>query len=124
MNSTQLNLLITLKNTACAGKELLVIEYNIDCLKILSFLYAQGLIQSFCVTLNKIEISLRFYNGLIKLQQLKLVSKNSYFKYLNHKMLCKLPSDKYLIAFSTDKGYLNLSNCKFKNIGGKILFIC
>lgn len=124
MNSTQLNLLITLKNTASVGKELLVIDYSTDFLRIISFLYVQGLIQSFCVRLNKIEINLRFYNGFSRLQQLKLLSKNSYFKYLNYKALCKLPSDKYLIVFSTHKGYLSLSNCKFKNIGGKMLFIC
>lgn len=124
MNSTQLNLLISLKNTACAGKELLIVRNNIDYLKIISFLYTHGLIQSFCIILNKIEINLRSYNGVVKLKQLKLISKNSYFKYLKYKTLCKLPFDKYLIVFSTDKGYLSLSNCKFKNIGGKILFIC
>lgn len=124
MNAIQLNLLITLKNTACSGKEFLILKYNKEYLALLSFLYSQGVIQSFFVYEDKIEVRFRFYNGVTKLKQIKLISRNSFFKCLNYKILSKIPSTKYLFVFSTDKGFLSLSNCKFGGLGGKLLFIC
>jgi ribosomal protein S8 len=124
MNTAQINLLISLKNTACAGKESLNIKYNYRCLKLISFLYLEGLIQSFCVEDNKILIYLRFFSGTNKLKDLKLLYKKSYANSLTYKMISKIRCDKNLIIFSTDKGFLNLANCKSKRLGGKILFIC
>lgn len=124
MNIAQINLLITLKNTACIGKEFLTIKYNYSCLKLLSFLYLEGLIQSFSIENNNILIILRFFSGISKLKDLKLLYKKSYTNSLSYKTICKIKSDKNVIIFSTDKGFLNLVNCKTKKIGGKILFIC
>ena len=85
----------------------------------LSFLYLEGIIQSFFIEEEKITIILRFYEGLSRLRSLKLSSYKSSVKALSHKEICKIRADK-----TTDKGFLNLVSCKRKNIGGKILFVC
>jgi|APIni6443716594_1056825.scaffolds.fasta_scaffold1295205_1 ribosomal protein S8 len=124
MNFNQIKLLIDLKNRALIGKETLIINYNFSCLKLLSFLYLEGIIQSFFIEEEKITIILRFYEGLSRLRSLKLSSYKSSVKALSHKEICKIRADKTTIVFSTDKGFLNLVSCKRKNIGGKILFVC
>lgn len=123
MNFAQVNLLVHLKNAALVGKESLSIQYNYSCLKLLSFLYHEGLIQSFSIKDNIFFINLRFFNGINRLMNLKLLYKKSYANSFTYKMICKIKSDKNLIIFSTDKGLLNLINCKVKRVGGKALFI-
>ena len=123
MNFAQINLLIHLKNAALVGKESLDIKYNYSCLKLLSFLYYEGLIQSFSIKDNTLFINFRFFNGINRLMNLKLLYKKSYANSFTYKMICKIKSDKNLIIFSTDKGLLNLINCKVKRVGGKALFI-
>lgn len=123
MNFVQINLLIQLKNAALVGKEFLNLPYNYSCLKLLFFLYHEGLIQSFSIKDNNFFINLRFFNGINRLMNLKLLHKKSYANSFTYKMICKIKSDKNSIMFSTDKGLLNLINCKIKRVGGKILFV-
>lgn len=123
MNFAQINLLIHLKNAALVGKEFVIMHYNYSCLKLLSFLYQEGLIQSFSIKDNNFIINLRFFGGINRLTNLKLLYKKSYANSFTYKMICKIKNDRNSIIFSTDKGLLNLINCKVKRVGGKILFV-
>ena len=87
-------------------------------------MYIEGLILSFSIENDEIFIILRYFSGVNKLKDLKLTYKKSFVTSLSYKDICKIKSDKTFIIFSTDKGFLNLVNCKSKNIGGKILFTC
>jgi ribosomal protein S8 len=124
MNITQINLLISLKNTALAGKELLIVKYSYDCLKLISFLFLEGLIQSFFIEGDTIRILLRFLYGINKLMNLKILYRKSYKNSITYKMICKISRSSNLLIFSTDKGYLNATDCKIKRTGGKVLFLC
>ena len=124
MSFEQTNLLISLKNNAIRGKEILIIKYNFSCMKLLSFLYMEGLIQSFNREKNAIFIVLRFFLGECQLRDLKLIHKKSFVNSLTYNTLCKIRNDRTFIIFSTDKGFLSLINCKIRKTGGKLLFIC
>ena len=124
MNSFQIKLLISLKNTALRGKETLIVKYNSHYIKLLSFLYLEGLILSFSVENDEILIILRYFFGINKLKSLRLLYKKSHITGLSHKTICKIKSDTSFIIFSTDKGFLNIQDCKKKKKGGRIVFTC
>ena len=87
-------------------------------------MYEEGFLQSFHIQQNIIEISLRFFRGYNSLENLKIISKHSYKKYLKYTQISKIKFSKTIMALSTDIGVLNVQNCKINKIGGKVLFIC
>lgn len=124
MRALQLNLLTTIKNSARLGVESLFVKQNNSYLELILSLYVQGLIQSFYIMDQKVLINLRYCSGTNKFRDLKFISTVSYSHSLSYKNICRFRSDKHVILFSTDKGYLSSTDCKCQHLGGKLLFIC
>jgi ribosomal protein S8 len=123
MNRQQILLLLTLKNASSTGNTFVVCFFNNQNYNLVNFLYKEGLIQSF----NKRENSLLIYFRKISegclLSKLKLIFKPSFSMSLNYKNLSKISSRQRIIAVSTDKGILNINECKKIKIGGKPIFL-
>jgi ribosomal protein S8 len=131
MNINLINLLISLKNASLSKKEVVITPYNSLYIKLLKVLYTEGFIQSFSVnknnTVNKqklIVIKLRYsYNKPI-FTKLKFFSTPSKLNYFKVKDIYKLNEKRFVLFFSTTKGFLTGLECKKHGIGGKLLFIC
>ena len=98
-------------------------SFNVRLLPLIKFLYSEGVIESFSVKKNFLFIQLRLFNGSNPFKDLRIVSTISYEKFLTYNEISKITESKFLFILSTDKGFLNLSECKQRRIGGLLLFI-
>ncbi len=133
MNLHTIKILLTLKNASLANKEVVTIEYSSFAFDILTAFYKKGIIQSFFIikdyqskNINKltIQIYLRYSYNKPALTKLKFFSTPSKQKYLNYYNLIRLTYKKDIIFLSTNQGILTLDECKKKQIGGMLLFLC
>ena len=130
MNINLINLLSKLKNASFSKKEQISVVYNSLCLDVVRLLYKEGFIQSFFVKQTqfssgkklKIFITLRYFNNKSVFKNLKIFSKPSKINFLNTKDLAKVTNKKFILFLSTSQGLLTNTECKKKNIGGKLLF--
>lgn len=122
--------ILTLKNASAINREKLDVEYSKVREDMITFLYHEGFIQSFCFKQSKkngvrvISITLRSLFGKSLLENVQLISKPSLMKYMRLIDLCDISDRKIIIVFSTDKGFLTTLGCKKERVGGKLLFIC
>lgn len=122
--------ILTLKNASAINRERLDVEYSKVREDMITFLYNEGFIQSFCFRQSKkngvrvISITLRSLFGKSLLGNVQLISKPSLMKYMRLMDLCDISDRKIIIVFSTDKGFLTTLGCKKERVGGKLLFIC
>lgn len=122
--------ILTLKNASAINRERLDVEYSKVREDMITFLYNEGFIQSFCFRQSKkngvrvISITLRSLFGKSLLGNVQLISKPSLMKYMRLIDLCDISDRKIIIVFSTDKGFLTTLGCKKERVGGKLLFIC
>ena len=122
--------IVELKNASTNNKEELIVEYSKVREDMISLLYNQGFIQSFCFKQNKksgvkvIHITLRNLFGKSLFERAKLISKPSLMKYVRLIDICDISDRKVVLFFSTDRGFLTTLGCKEKKVGGKLLFIC
>jgi small subunit ribosomal protein S8 len=130
MNYHTLKALNKIKNASLLNKESVFLTYNSYILDILKSLYKEGFIQSYTILRNavgtedKILIYLRsFYNKII-LNKLIFISVPSNKKYLSAAKINHLPAKKNIYFFSTNFGVLTHLECKRKNTGGILLFLC
>lgn len=126
MNLFLINLLIKLKNASQIKKSQVKIQYNKISIKLLNLLYKEGIIQSFTTNITKshLIIHLRYFDNLDFFKHLKIISTNSYLKYVSYKELSKIMNQKFLIVLSTSLGFMTSFECQKLKLGGKILFIC
>ena len=130
MNISTIKLLLHLKNCSLSNKENVTINYSIKYFDILTLLYREGFIQSFCLkkgnSPNKyvFDIGLRYLNNKSVLSNLKIVSTPSLMRFVRLTSIYKLRHKKVIFFFSTNKGLLTHAECKQKKIGGKLFFIC
>ena len=123
-----INLLIALK-TASIQKQLTAnVAFSQTNYLVLKLLYNEGFIQSFSVKLGPkthyFSVSLRYSLNKSVLSNLRIISKPSLLRYLNYVDICKLSSNIFFAAVSTDKKFISLHDCKQYRLGGQILFIC
>ena len=123
MNSQYINFLTQLKNNAAIEATSIRFSFNVRLLPLIKFLYSEGVIESFSVKKNFLFIQLRLFNGSNPFKDLRIVSTISYEKFLTYNEISKITESKFLFILSTDKGFLNLSECKQRRIGGLLLFI-
>ena len=123
MNSQYINFLTQLKNNAAIETTSIRFSFNVRLLPLIKFLYSEGVIESFSVKKNFLFIQLRLFNGSNPFKDLRIVSTISYEKFLTYNEISKITESKFLFILSTDKGFLNLSECKQRRIGGLLLFI-
>ena len=122
--------ILTLKNASAINRERLNVEYSKVREDMITFLYNEGFIQSFCFRQSKkngvrvISITLRSLFGKSLLGNVQLISKPSLMKYMRLIDLCDISDRTIIIVFSTDKGFLTTLGCKKERVGGKLLFIC
>lgn len=122
--------ILKLKNASAIKKERLDVEYSKVREDMITFLYNEGFIQSFCFRQSKknnikvISITLRSLFGKSLLENIQLISKPSLMKYMRLMDICDISDRKIIIVFSTDKGFLTTLGCKKERVGGKLLFIC
>lgn len=122
--------ILKLKNASAIKKERLDVEYSKVREDMITFLYNEGFIQSFCFRQSKknnikvISITLRSLFGKSLLENIQLISKPSLMKYMRLIDICDISDRKIIIVFSTDKGFLTTLGCKKERVGGKLLFIC
>jgi ribosomal protein S8 len=124
MKQKQIELLIKIKNVALLGREKLSCVYDKKNLSIVEFLYKEGLLRTFFIEGREILIHLNVYDNRSPLKKIKIISKPSYKKYLSYRDISRIETRKSIVAVSTSKGVYNLTDCKKKKLGGKILYIC
>ena len=125
--SQSLKILITLKNASMARKEKVTIDKPTQSMcNIIALLYSEGLVQSFFVekSSNRLIIFLRYSFNKDVFRSLKLFSKSTTSSYFTYKDICKLSNKRFLLIFSTSKGFLTSLDCKNQHLGGKLCFIC
>jgi len=122
-------LIVHLKNASKINKTTTLVDFNKSNVLVLSLLYKEGLIQSFSlqkesINLTKISVTLRYSEGKNVLTGLKLISTPSLFRYYTYSELCFISNKFTFGALSTDKQILSLSDCKKFRVGGQFLFVC
>lgn len=125
MHLTLIKFFIALKNATILKKELVYCFYNKIFLKIIKFLYIEGLIKDFSLKKNRnqyqIIIILKYSYNVGSLASLKIVSKPSSSLFLSFNDICKFSEKKVIFLFSTSKGLLSSLECKKYKVGGKLL---
>ena len=131
MNSQLLYFLLKLKNAAIYKKEIVTITYKPNYLLFLNLLYSEGYIQSFSVVYDANEgkkiiiIYLRFYNNFFALSHLKLLSKQSCIRTVKYKQLsCNIYDVRKTFFITTSQGLKTQIECKQKQLGGSLVFMC
>jgi len=125
--STNLKILINLKNASMVRKEKIVLKNPTKfVISLLVILYNEGLIQSFIFNevASTATVFLRYsYNKNI-FKSLKIFSKSTTLSYFTYSDICKLSNKRFLSVFSTSKGFLTGLECKKQRLGGKLCFVC
>lgn len=124
MNQFIIKFLISLKNASFFKKEYISVKFSKSTFQIVESLYHEGFIQSYKIDGKNLNIVLRYFFNKSMLKDLRFVSTPSKHRYLNFKTISKLPSKKFTLFLSTNKGILTLSQCKLLKTGGKALFYC
>jgi len=124
MNNQYVSLLVQLKNYSLLDRTDVTIKYNRKVVDLLQFFYDNGLIQSFRVSKEGIDISIRYYRGQTPLSQLKWFSRLHFSNILSYAEICKIPFKGRTLCISTDLGLLTIEECKKYKVGGNILLIC
>jgi len=122
-----LKLLIALKNASLARKEKVIVQKPTKSIvNLLSILYTEGLVQSFLLneTTQELSISLRYSYNKDAFKNLKVFAKTTTLSYFNYNDICKLSNKRFLLVFSTNRGFLTSLECKKQHLGGKLCFIC
>lgn len=109
-----------------ARKEIVSIKPNNLLIELLALLYKEGFVQSFRINekTRDIDIFLRYpYNKDI-FKNLKIISTSSRFNYLKYSDICRLADKRFILIFSTNKGFFTGLDCKKFHLGGKLCFTC
>lgn len=124
MRLSLIRALVTIKNGCRLNKNKVSFRFSFAYFKILTILYHEGFIQSFRVDIPnlRIDVYLRFFYNKNVFNTIKFLSVPSHQKFISFFDLSKISTKKIFILLSTDKGLLNLSECKKQKIGGKLLF--
>lgn len=129
MNKNLITFLIRIKNTSLAKKKA-TIKFKAS--KMLtnyaSFLYKEGIIQSFFVAKkskkNILAVKIRHFENNAQVNNIKLLSVPSRIKTLTHFQLARANLKQKIIILSTPKGLMSHSDCLKKNLGGTAIFSC
>ena len=130
MNFCLVHLLNSIKNGQKAKKAYILLRKTTSQIIILNQLWKEGFILGYKFIFLKekqvyIKIFLKYYSFNLKpaINFVKIFSKPGGKKYCSVKDLWKLNSFLGTLYLSTNKGILNLSDCKKHNLGGKLLFL-
>jgi ribosomal protein S8 len=130
MNIQTIKNLNKLKNASLIKSESISLGYSFLILNIIQNLYKEGFIQSFkikkdLVTDKKfILVNLRYYFNKSIFNKLKTISSASKIKALDFENLSRLNIKKDVLFLSTSEGILTHLECKHRNLGGVLFFIC
>jgi small subunit ribosomal protein S8 len=128
MNIYTIEFLIKLKNATLVRKEKIITPFNRLSLELIKCLYKEGFVQSFHIEKQsneqKITVFLRFFYNKGLLKDLKIISTPSFIRHLTLQDICKLNTRKSVMFFSTSKGILTTLDCKKRQLGGSLLFLC
>ena len=126
MNNKIIKFLSILKNASLVKKDFIVINYNLLLLKCVEALYKEGLVLSYSVFKDnldlKLSIKLRNVDDIVLTSKLKSVSKPTHIKYLPYHELCRISLKEKTGFFLTNKGILTLDECKRRRVGGAFSF--
>jgi ribosomal protein S8 len=125
--NTNLKILIRLKNASMARKEKIILKNPTTfVINVLAILYNEGLIQSFILdeVTSTVTVLLRYSYNKDIFKNLKIFSKATTLSYFTYSDICKLSNKRFLLVFSTTKGFLTGLECKKQRLGGKLCFIC
>ena len=93
-----------------------------------SFLYKEGIVQSFFVAKkskkNILAVKIRHFENNAQVNNIKLLSVPSRIKTLTHFQLARANLKQKIIILSTPKGLMSHSDCLKKNLGGTAIFSC
>lgn len=125
--NNNLKILISLKNASMVRKETIVLKSPTKfVINLLIILYNEGLIQSFIFNevTSTATVFLRYSYNKDIFKNLKIFSKATTLSYFTYSDICKLSNKRFLLVFSTSKGFLTGLECKKQHLGGKLCFIC
>jgi len=114
-------------------KEKVFVKSNSLIESLVRILYREGFLQSFKLIKKEDSYSeenrfllvvLRYFFNKPLLSSLRILSKPSHTRKMKFLDIGNIRDKKFVFFFSTDRGILTSLECKKKQIGGKILFMC
>lgn len=121
------NMLTSIKNGQSSKKSMIYQPRKGLCESMLKILWDEGFITAYNISKNnhnQLQIFLKYgTNGEPAISSLKFLSKPSKRFYYSAKQIWKLDSSKTFLIISTNKGLMNIEQCKKNNLGGEPLLI-
>lgn len=122
MNNNLFNMVATLKNGQFVKKAYVTHQKSPSCESVLNILWDEGFIlgyQIFKKNTNTLKVFLKYKNEEPGINSIKVISKPSLRVYYSVEQLWKLKLNDGVLIISTNKGFMSLSECKRKKIGGE-----
>ncbi len=115
-----------IRNALSVGKETVNITYSKGMVSILKMLEEEGYIQDSSVVdirkgIKEIIVTLKYYNGLPVIKEIKRVSKPSRRVYVGVHDIPLIRNGLGCTILSTSKGILSNNKAKELNVGGEII---
>ncbi len=115
-----------IRNALSVGKETVNITYSKGMVSILKMLEEEGYIQDSSVVdirkgIKEIVVTLKYYNGLPVIKEIKRVSKPSRRVYVGVHDIPLIRNGLGCTILSTSKGILSNNKAKELNVGGEII---
>lgn len=129
MNKNLITFLIRIKNISLSKKKAIIkFKPTKMLINYASFLYKEGIIQSFFVarkaTKKVLIVKIRHFENNAQVNSIKLLSVPSRVKTLTHFQLARASLKQKIIILSTPKGLMSHTDCLKKNLGGTAIFSC
>ncbi len=124
LQSTSIDFLIRIKNSARAGKKELTAPASNFCINIANLLERYGYVESYSVTegtKREITLKLSYSNNQPKITQIKIFSKPGRRIYEKVSSLPWGKTRQSLIIISTSSGVMSQKEAKTKSLGGEII---
>ena len=124
LQSTSIDFLIRIKNSARAGKKELTAPASNFCINIANLLKRYGYVESYSVTegtKREITLKLSYSNNQPKITQIKIFSKPGRRIYEKVSSLPWGKTHQSLIIISTSSGVMSQKEAKTKSLGGEII---
>jgi len=119
-----LTALILLKNNSIKRNKTTIVSLSKTVLILTELLYKEGIILSYFVRNNKINITLRYSYNKDMFENLKIYCSKNKEYFLDYKKICDLSTRKKIYVFTTSQGLKTHFECKKYHLGGRLCFIC
>ena len=114
---------VIIQNGQVAKKKSITLIRKLSCEIFLRLLWDEGYLLGYkVVSESRIKVFLKYTSdGIPTITSIKSMLTSNQKSYLSVEQIRKLGSSKSLFILSTNKGLISASQCKYHNIGGKLV---